>query len=296
MTSEIGMRAVGGDDMLSVMSEDDLQTQRLAAALRTAAGKGFDTDVAGLAELAGYSPGHFQRLFRRRFGISPGRFLRHARIDRFAELLRQGLGVTQAALEAGFTSSSRAHQAAQDGLGMPPSKLARGAEGECIRFDTARCRLGRVLVAATARGLCAVLLGESDQDLESELARRFPRAERRAAGPDFAEILEPVVDLIDRGRQPPDSLPLDLRGTVFQRKVWSALQQIPAGRTLTYGELARQVDLPGGARAVAQACGANPAAVVVPCHRVVAADGGLGGYRWGVERKRVLLEGEQGNV
>jgi AraC family transcriptional regulator of adaptative response/methylated-DNA-[protein]-cysteine methyltransferase len=274
----------------------DRQNQRLARALKAAAESDFDIDVAGLADLAGYSPGHFQRLFHRLLGISPGRFLRHARIDRFAELLRSGMSVTKAACEAGFSSSSRAHQAARDGLGMPPSKLARGAAGEAIRFGTADCRLGRVMVASTASGLCAVLLGDSDDALESELADRFPLAERDVGDPTFASTLRSVVALIDRGREPSESLRLDLRGTAFQRKVWAALQQIPAGRTMTYGDLARQVDLPGGARAVAQACGANPAAVIVPCHRVVAADGGLGGYRWGIERKRALLDGEQADA
>lgn len=292
-TSEIGMRRVVGKDILSNMHNADRQAQNMARALRTAAEDNFDIDVAGLAELAGYSAGHFQRLFRRHFGIPPGRFLRHSRIDRFAQLLRAGRSVTDAAVEVGFGSSSRAHQAARDGLGMNPSKLGHGAEGETIRFGTAGCRLGRVLVAATARGLCAVLMGESDEELESELARRFPRADRRSGGKAFAEALDPIVKLIDLGRQPTEALPLDLHGTMFQRKVWTALQQIPAGSTLTYGELARRVDLPGGARAVAQACGANPAAVVVPCHRVVAADGGLGGYRWGVERKRALLAQEE---
>lgn len=267
--------------------------QRLSFALRAAAESGFDVDVAALATLAGFSSGHFQRLFRREFGITPGRFLRHARIDRFGQLLREGHGVTEAYLEAGFGSASRAHQAARDGLGMPPSRLARGAAGETIHFSTAACRLGRVLVATTERGLCAVLLADSDEELEAELTRRFPRARRRSGGPAFAETLETVAALIDRGRQPASEIPLDLRGTVFQRKIWAALQQIPAGRTLTYGELAERVGLSGGARAVAQACGANPAAVVVPCHRVVAADGGLGGYRWGLERKRALLTQEQ---
>jgi len=279
--------------MLSIMNRADPQTQRLAAALRTAAGNDFDIDVAGLADLAGYSPGHFQRLFRRRFGISPGRFLRHARIERFAELLRGGASVTQSAIEAGFGSPSRAHQAARDGLGMQPSRLARGAAGEIIHFGTADCHLGRILAAATERGLCAVLLGGSDAELESELANRFPQADRRPGDSAFLQTLESVITLVDQGRKPAEDLTLDLRGTVFQRKVWAALQQIPAGRTLTYGELARQVGLPGGARAVAQACGANPAAVIVPCHRVVAADGGLGGYRWGVARKEALLEQER---
>ncbi|WP_181918213.1 methylated-DNA--[protein]-cysteine S-methyltransferase [Wenzhouxiangella sp. 15181] len=290
------MRRAAGDAMLSTMHNADRQAQNLARALRTAAEGDFDIDVAGLAGLAGYSSGHFQRLFRHHFGISPGRFLRHSRIDRFAQLLRSGHGVTHAAAEAGFGSSSRAHQAAQDGLGMKPSKLGSGAEGETIRFATAGCRLGRVLVAATAKGLCAVLLGESDEEIELELARRFPQADRRSGDSAFVETLDQVVKLIDRGRQPSEALPLDLRGTVFQRKVWAALQQIPAGETLTYGELARRVGLPGSARAVAQACGANPAAVVVPCHRVVAADGGLGGYRWGIEKKQALLERERMDV
>jgi AraC family transcriptional regulator of adaptative response/methylated-DNA-[protein]-cysteine methyltransferase len=290
------MRDLPGGDMLPDMTDVDRQTQNLAIALRAAADRDFDVTVAELAGLAGCSPGHFQRVFRRCLGLSPGRFLRHARIERFGELLRAGSSVTEAAFEAGLGSSSRAHQAARDGLGMAPSKLVRGADGEIIRFDTAECRLGRILVASTARGLCAVLLGDSDDALTTELAKRFPRAERLRAARDFAATLESVVALIDRGRQPAGTIPLDLRGTVFQRKVWTALQQIPAGRTMTYGELARQVGLPGGARAVAQACGANPAAVIVPCHRVVAADGGLGGYRWGIERKRALLKGEQADA
>lgn len=278
------------------MTDADRQAQNLAYALRAAADRDFDVTVAELAGLAGCSPGHFQRVFRRCLGMSPGRFLRHARIERFGALLRDGFSVTEAAFEAGLGSSSRAHQAARDGLGMQPSRLARGAEGEIIRFGSTGCRLGRVLVASTARGLCAVLLGDSDEALTTELAKRFPRADLRQAGQDFAATLESVVTLIDRGRQPAGTLPLDLRGTVFQRKVWAALQQIPAGRTRTYGELAREVGLPGGARAAAQACGANPAAVIVPCHRVVAADGGLGGYRWGIERKRALLDGEQADA
>lgn len=275
------------------MNHRDHASRRLAEALQAAAQRDFDIDVAGLAQLAGYSTGHFQRVFRGHFGISPGRFLRHSRIDRFAELLRGGASVTDAACEAGFGSSSRAHQAARDGLGMSPSGLARGAEGEVIHFGAAACRLGRVLVATTARGLCAVVLGDDESSLIRELQQRFPKAALKAGGEPFRASLDPVVAVIDRSEAPQTALPLDLRGTVFQRKVWDALQDIPPGRTTTYGELARRVGLPGGARAVAQACGANPAAVIVPCHRVVAADGGLGGYRWGVERKRALLAQEE---
>lgn len=267
--------------------------RRLARALETAAQQDFDIDVAGMARLAGYSPGHFQRAFRLEFGIPPGRFLRHARIDRFAERLRDGSSVTEAAFEAGFGSSSRVHQAARDGLGMPPSRLARQAEGEVIRFGTAACCLGELLVAATTRGLCAVLLGNDDRALLEELQRRFPKAELQTGSASFSAVLNPVIRVIDRSEACHADMPLDLRGTLFQRKVWDALQDIPPGRTITYGQLARRLGLPGGARAVAQACGANPAAVIVPCHRVVAADGGLGGYRWGIERKRALLEKER---
>jgi len=287
------MHEPGSSDMISPVKHSDLQSQRLARALRSAAERDFDIDVPGLAKLAGYSPGHFQRLFRRYLGIPPGRFLRHARTERFAELLRGGASVTQAAVEAGFSSSSRASQAARDGLGMAPSRLARGGDGEHIHYGLASCHLGRVLAAATERGLCAVLLGEQTSDLLGDLQRRFPRAELAAGGPSFQSILDRVVRLIDRTTESRADLPMDLHGTVFQRTVWDALQDIPPGRTTTYGELARRVGLPGGARAVAQACGANPTAVIVPCHRVVAADGSLGGYRWGVERKRVLLQREQ---
>src|SRR5699024_3642943 len=189
---------------------------RLAAALKAAAENEFDIDVNGLTELAGYSAGHFQRVFRRCIGISPGRFLRHARIDRFAELLRSGRSVTEAAHEAGFGSSSRAHQAARDGLGMSPSRLARGGQCLLIHHGIADCRLGRVLVAATERGLCAVLLGDHEDDLLADLRRRFPRAELRAGSGRFQSTLYRVVSLIDQAAERPPSLPLDLYGTVFQ--------------------------------------------------------------------------------
>lgn len=174
-----------------------------------------------------------------------------------------------------------------------PLRTTHRGSGEPVQYGTAACRLGRVLVAATAHGLCAVLPGNDDKLLIEELQRRFPGA---APAPDqkaIRSLLAEVVARIDHTTAPGTTLPLDLRGTAFQRKVWDALQDIPPGHTTSYGELAKRVGLPGGARAVAQACGANPAAVIVPCHRVVAADGGLGGYRWGVERKRALLESER---
>lgn len=291
--SENGMRRPAARAMLGPMDTAERQKRQLSRAILAAAAHDFELSVAGMAEAAGYSEGHFQRLFRRHFGLSPREMLRHSRIERFAEQLRQGMPVTQAAVESGFGSSSRVHQAAQEGLGMAPSRLSRGGAGERVHYALASSTLGRVLVAATDRGLCAVLLGDQESALEGELARRFPKAERLPASADFQAVLDSVVALIDRADADEPAWNLDLRGTLFQQKVWAALRAIPRGRTLTYGELARQVGLPGGARAVAQACGANPAAVVVPCHRVVAADGGLGGYRWGIERKRALLERER---
>jgi AraC family transcriptional regulator, regulatory protein of adaptative response / methylated-DNA-[protein]-cysteine methyltransferase len=284
------MRRPAARAMLGPMDTAERQKQQLSRAILAAAAQDFELSVAGMAEAAGYSEGHFQRLFRRHFGLSPREMLRHSRIERFAEQLRQGMPVTQAAVESGFGSSSRVHQAAQEGLGMAPSRLLRGGAGECLHYALATSTLGRVLVAATEWGLCAVLLGDDESALERELARRFPKAERLPADTDFQAVLDSVVALIDQADADEPAWNLDLRGTLFQQKVWAALRAIPRGRTLTYGELARQVGLPGGARAVAQACGANPAAVVVPCHRVVAADGGLGGYRWGIERKRALLK------
>jgi len=281
--------------MLAVMSLSAHQTQRIDDALTQAARLGFDLDVAGLAALAGYSRGHFSRLFTQRFGLSPGLFLRHRRIDRFAALLRQGKPVTEAALEAGFGSSSRSHQAARDAFGMTPSSLARGGSNETIVWGVADCLLGRVLVASTVRGLCSVQLGDDDKFLVDELGRRFPKARLVRGGRDFRTTIEQVVALIDDGRPLDSSLPLDLRGTVFQQRVWSALRQIPDGQTITYSELAQRIGRPKAVRAAASACGANRLAVVIPCHRVVARDGGLGGYRWGLERKRKLLESERGD-
>lgn len=266
---------------------------RIDQALRRAAEREFAVSVSELAGLAGFSTGHFQRRFRARFGISPGRMLRHARIQRFGELLRAGKSVTDAALETGFASSSRSHQAAADGLGMAPSRVRTGGTGERIGFGIGDCTLGKVLVAATSNGLCAVLMGEHADELTGELQRRFPHARLEAGNADFKSIQQQVISLIDRGHPDPAELPLELRGTVFQQRVWQALQQIPAGETITYGELAARLDAPGGARAVASACGANPAAVVIPCHRVVAANGSLGGYRWGIERKQALLQRER---
>lgn len=267
--------------------------QRLVRACRLAEQCDGAVSVGQMAEEAGYSLGHFQRLFRRFVGIAPGEFIRSRRTERFSELLRSGLNVTEAALEAGFSSSSRSHQAAGEGLGMPPSKYRHGGAGEKIGYATGPCSLGQVLVAATGRGLCAVLLGNDPGTLVTELGRRFPAALIEPGNRDFRRTLKRVIALIDRPRTGAVDLPLDLRGTAFQRRVWAALEKIPAGERITYGELARRMGAPDSARAVAAACGANPLAVVIPCHRVVRADGGPGGYRWGIDRKKELLRREE---
>lgn len=268
------------------------RTQRLEQALLVALNQAPTASVSELAARCGYSRAHFSRLFKKCFGISPGQLLRQGRIEEFSRRLRQGHAVTDAALAAGFASSSRAHQAARDGLGMQPSRLARGAGGETITWASSSSSLGRILVAATPQGLCAILLGDEEEALRLELAQRFPAARLVPAGPEFQHTMEQIIALVDQGT-PPENLPLDLRGTLFQHQVWTALRAIPPGETLTYGQLAQKIGRPGAARAVGSACGANPAAVLVPCHRAIAADGGLGGYRWGLERKQTLLQRER---
>ncbi len=290
-----------------------------------------DARVGDLAASAGMSVGHFQRAFRDAVGVPPGEFLRTGRLNRFVEALGSGQSVTAAVHAAGYGSTSRAHQAVDEGLGMTPSRARAGGAGERIEFGTAACTLGRVLVAATRRGLCAVLLGDDGEDLRAELERRFARASIGPGSEAFQRTLDRVVEIIqhpargakrspgtqsdprfanqaanqaaDQGEHQGDGrpddridhqpdLPLDVRGTAFQRRAWKALQQIPAGTTVTYAELAARMGHPGAHRAAASACGANPLAVVVPCHRVVRTDGGLGGYRWGLARKRALLDAE----
>ena len=249
--------------------------------------------VADLAFAAGMSTGHFQRAFKQALGVTPGEFLRAGRLERFRTALENTGSVTEAIHAAGFGSTSRAHQASGEGLGMSPGRARSGGAGERIEHAIAPCRLGRVLVAATPRGLCAVLLGDCDDELRAELRDRLPNADLREAGDAFRRTLSAVTALIDTPGSPPPDLPLDIAGTAFQRRAWKALQQIPAGETITYAELARRMGHPNAHRAAAAACGANPLAVVIPCHRVVRADGGLGGYRWGLDRKRSLLDGER---
>jgi len=199
--------------------------------------------------------------------------------------------VTEAIYAAGFGSSGRFYEEAGAILGMVPSRARKGGMGETVRFGVGQCCLGAILVAATARGICRVSLGDSPGSLLEELQDRFPNANLVAGDDEFEAWMAGVVGLVDE----PGSiagLPLDIRGTAFQKRVWDALRKVPLGSTATYSEIAREMGSPRSARAVANACGANPVAVAIPCHRVVRRDGGLGGYRWGVERKADLLRRE----
>jgi len=247
-----------------------------------------------LAAEAGLSPHHFHRLFRRIAGVTPRGYAAAERQRRVAQGLAGGAAVTETIYAAGFNSSGRFYAAAPGMLGMTPSSYRRGGEGEAIRFAVGRGSLGCVLVAASSRGVCAILLGDDKAALAAELATRFPKATLAKAEPGFADTVAAVVRFVDDpARSGGLDLPLDIRGTAFQRRVWEALRRIPAGATASYGEVARRLGAPRAVRAVAGACAANALAVAVPCHRVVAADGGLAGYRWGIERKRRLLERER---
>lgn len=246
-----------------------------------------------LARAAGLSPFHLQRTFKRLVGVTPKRYADAQRADRLKALLRDGTSVASASFEAGYGSSSRAYAGAPRHLGMTPSRYARGGKGLHIRFAAVPTPLGRLLVAATDRGVCAVKLGDSERALEAGLRREYPEALLEKAPAALAEwtalIAGSLAEAVDLS-----SIPLDLRATTFQRRVWEALRAIPRGETRSYGELAAGIGIPSAARAVASACARNPAALVVPCHRIVRADGSTGGYRWGEARKREILKREGG--
>ncbi len=248
--------------------------------------------LAELADAAGVSRFHFHRVFKQITGTTPREWGKAHRLGRFAARLDAGESVAGAVYAAGFGASSRAYEAASHGLGMTPGARRHGGRGETIRFTTVRTALGWALVAATGRGICMTALGEACAPLEDELRRRFPAALIWPADAMLTSWAERIVQFIARPDAQPD-LPLDISGTAFQAQVWRALQKIPPGRTASYSEIAAALGRPKAVRAVAQACAANKLAVLVPCHRVVRSDGELAGYRWGIERKRALLDSEQ---
>lgn len=249
-----------------------------------------------LAREVGLSPHHLQREFSRIVGASPRRYAAALRADRLKAALRDGATVSRATFDAGYSASSRVYEAAGAHLGMTPAAYRRGGKGERVRYTTRSTRFGRVLVAATSRGVCAVQLGPDDGALERGLAAEYPNADRVRVGPkesrevnadlrgwadEIVRHLEGAIGSID--------VPMDVSGTPFQMKVWQALREIPYGQTRSYSEVARSVGRPRAVRAVAGACARNRIALVIPCHRVVRQGGDVSGYRWGPERKRQLL-------
>lgn len=248
--------------------------------------------LAELGEAVGVSPHHLQRTFRQVTGISPRAYADQRRIGEFKAQVRGRDDVTSALYDAGFGSSSRLYERAPSHLGMTPDIYRRGGLGMRIGYTIADSPLGRLLVGATGRGVCAVYLGDADDTLEATLAREYPAADIARDDSGLNGWVRAIVEHLD-GEKPHLDLPLDVQATAFQRRVWEALQSIPFGATRSYGEVARMIGQPEAARAVAGACATNPVAVVVPCHRVVRGDGSSGGYRWGADRKQALLRREQ---
>jgi len=251
--------------------------------------------VVTLAELGAHcsmSPWHLQRLFTRAMGVSPRQYADARRLKRFKAGLQQGDGVAAATYDAGYGSSSRVYERAASALGMTPATYAKGGRGARIRYAITGTPLGQLLVAATERGICFVSLGAKREELEHRLHREFPAADSvERSEPELASAVQAIVDFI-AGREPHINLPLDIRCTAFQRRVWEELRRIPLGETRSYGEVALALGQPHAQRAVGLACATNPVPLIVPCHRVVRGDGALGGYRLGTQRKRKLLEGE----
>ena len=247
--------------------------------------------LSELAVAAGLSQYHFQRLFKKIVGVTPKAYAIAQREQRVRNRLQRGASVTQTIYDAGFNTSSQFYAGASEMLGRAPNQSKTGRTNIEIRFAIAPSFLGWVLVAATERGICAIELGDTPEMLTERLQTRFFKAQLQESDPTFSDWIAQVICFIetpDRGL----ALPLDIQGTAFQQRVWQALQTIPAGTTVSYTDVAKQIDQPTAVRAVATACAANTLAVAIPCHRVVRSNGDLSGYRWGIERKRALLDRE----
>lgn len=248
--------------------------------------------LASLAAHVGLSQFHLQRTFKRLLGVSPREYHDTLRVSRFKSRLRAGDTVSRATYEAGFGSSSRVYERSDKTLGMTPASYRRGGAGMHIRYTIVDSPFGKLLVGATDRGVCAVALGDNDDALVRKVQADFPRAEMERGDDAHRDWIAEIVNSIGAGNFA-FGVPLDMQGTVFQQQVWALLRKIPAGRTRSYSEIAAALGNPRATRAVAQACASNRIAVVIPCHRVVRNDGALGGYKWGVERKKTLLERER---
>ncbi len=266
----------------------------IAWACRMIEGREESPSTAELAESAGVSTFHFHRLFKSVTGLTPKAYAQAHRAREVRARLPRSTSVTAAAYDAGFNASSRFYEKAAEILGMKPGDYRRGGTGERVRFALAQCSLGAILVAASEKGICAISLGEEPEALLRELEDRFPKARLIGGDAAFESTVAKVIAFVEKPGVGLD-LPLDVRGTAFQERVWRALRKIPAGRSVTYAELAAKIGAPAAVRAVAGACAANTIAVAIPCHRVVRKGGALSGYRWGVARKRALLDREAAN-
>jgi AraC family transcriptional regulator of adaptative response/methylated-DNA-[protein]-cysteine methyltransferase len=268
----------------------------VAQACRTIEGADGIPSLSMLAAQAGLSPHHFHRIFKAGTGLTPKAYAVAWRARRLRAALEETHGtITEAIYGAGFNASSRYYETAAHMLGMRARDYRAGGAGTEIRFAVGQCTLGAILVAQSRIGLCAILLGDDPDQLVRDLQDQFPRAELIGGDADFERLIARVVGFVETPALGLD-LPLDVRGTAFQQRVWQALRDIPPGTTVTYADIAARIGMPKASRAVGRACGANALAVAIPCHRVVRQDGGLSGYRWGVDRKRELLRREDADI
>ena len=258
------------------------------AAIAEIRDRGTQGNLAELAEITGYSPTHFQRIFKRATGLSPAAYARALREQKAREALSRSAQVTDAFYDAGFEAPSRFYEAMKGKLGMQASDWSKGGAGITIHWQLINTSLGSMLVAATQKGVCCLSFNEG----EAELRARFPKAALCEAGHAFTELFEAVVKIVEQPQLDSKHIPLDVKGTAFQQRVWAQLRQIPAGETRSYGELAAALGQPSASRAVGGANGANNIAVLIPCHRVIQADGTLGGYAYGAQIKEELLKRE----
>ncbi|MBT8768431.1 bifunctional DNA-binding transcriptional regulator/O6-methylguanine-DNA methyltransferase Ada [Metapseudomonas boanensis] len=275
-------------DMTSVAAQHAALVETACRRIETAEeAPGLET----LADEAGMSPSHFHRVFKGITGLTPKAYALAQRAQRVRQRLSAGASVTEVLYDAGFNSNSRFYAASSQVLGMKPSDYRAGGANTDIRFAVGECSLGSILVAQSGIGVCAILLGDDPNVLLKDLQDKFPRARLIGGDRKFEQLVSKVVGFVEAPALGLD-LPLDVRGTAFQERVWQALREIPPGSTASYAEIATRIGAPKAVRAVAQACAANSLAVAIPCHRVVRSDGNLSGYRWGVERKRQLLDRE----
>jgi AraC family transcriptional regulator of adaptative response/methylated-DNA-[protein]-cysteine methyltransferase len=252
-----------------------------------------DLTLSGIGAHVGVSPYHLQRVFRRVMGVSPRQYAATLRLERLKSGLKNGENVTNAMYDAGYASSSRLYERARAGMGMTPGSYRRGGDGMTIIYTIKDCSLGKMLVGATERGVCFVALGSSDDALRESLHQEYPAAQTRHDDKALDGWTQEIISSLEERRPQIDDLPVDVQGTEFQERVWRELRTIPYGSTRSYSEVARAIGQPAAVRAVAHACGANHVALVIPCHRVVGEDGSLGGYKWGLERKKALLAQER---